>query len=59
MKEQIKTTQEIIDHKQIESDLVKANLQIQIQVLLNDMERIRHLNTIRDRKLNDLNAPHA
>lgn len=64
MSEQIKptqTTQEIIDSNQIEFDLdiATAKLHIKIQALLNDMEKARHLRNIRDRKLNDLNAPES
>jgi hypothetical protein len=62
MSEQInpnKTIQERIDDKQIESDLTKAELLIQIQVLTEDMEKARHMRNIREDMLDYLNAPRS
>ena len=57
-KKTTQTTQEITDSHKIETDLVKAELLLKIQILSADMEKARQFRNIRDSKLSDINDSH-
>jgi hypothetical protein len=62
MSEQIdpnETIQDKIDNSEIELDLAKAGLLIEIQKLSDDMEKARHMRNIRENMLDYLNAPRS